>query len=384
MSTTLMQPRADADSSVDAAARPAARDPLLDNARYWVMLLVVAGHALQYLLDVPAARGTYAWIYAFHMPAFVLVSGYVSRRYEGSPKQTRALVTTLVVPYIVLNVGLDGFRAVLDGKPLDINLLDPAWSTWFLIALVAWRLSTPLWQVVRAPVLVAIAVSLVAGLWQVSNVVSIHRILGLLPFYVAGMYLRPAHFAFLRRPLVRVVSALALAGTFAWCQLRHEGWYVSWLYWRDAYAESPLEADALGGLTTRAGLLVVGFALTAAVLSVIPRRVDVTTGLGRRTMNAYFLHGFVIIALAHVGAFDLLAELGPYCVPIVLVGAALLGTALMSERVARAVGPLLAPRMEWAFRRPAERPDEPGRSAARGRGVEERDVVAASGLGERR
>ncbi|MGH1563637.1 acyltransferase family protein [Mumia sp. DW29H23] len=357
MSTTLMQPRATAaaDTHVEPA-RPKARDPLLDNARYWVMLLVVAGHALQYLLDVPAARGTYAWIYAFHMPAFVLISGYVSRRYEGSPKQTRALVTTLVLPYVALNVGLDGFRALLDGKPLDINLLDPAWSTWFLIALVAWRLSTPIWQVLRAPVLVAIVVSLVAGLWQVSNVVSIHRILGLLPFYVAGMYLKPEHFALLRRPAVRAASAVALVATLGWCLLRHDRFYVSWLYWRDAYADAPLDADALGGLATRAGLLVVGFALTAAVLSVVPRRVDATTELGKRTMNAYFLHGFFLIALAHFGAFDLVAGLGALCVPIVVAVSALLGTALMSAPVARVVGPLLSPQMEWAFRRGADEP----------------------------
>ena len=119
------------------------------------------------------------------------------------------------------------------------------------------------------------------------------------------------------------------------------------------------DAELLADLLQRAGLLVVGFALSAAVLSVVPRRVDVTTGLGRRTMNAYFLHGFVIIALAHVGAFDVLAGLGPYSVPIVLVGAVLLGSALMSDPVARAVGPLLAPRMEWAFRRSAERSDKP-------------------------
>ncbi len=351
MSSTLTQPPADATADSQPSAEVGrGRDPLLDNARYWVMLLVVVGHALQYLLDVSDARGTYAWIYAFHMPAFVLVSGYVARRYEGSPKQVRTMLTSLVLPYVGLNVALDGFRALLDRERLDVNLLDPAWSTWFLIALFAWRLSSPVWRVVRAPVLVAIGVSLLAGLWQVSNVVSIHRILGLLPFYVAGMYLRPEHFVLLRRPLVRVASAVALAGTLGWCLLRHEGWYVSWLYWRDAYADAPLEADAVGGLTTRAGLLIIGFVLSAAVLSVVPARNDATTLLGRRTMNAYLLHGFVLIALAHLGAFAALAGLGALSVPIVLVGSVLLGTALMSSPVARAVGPVLTPQLRWAFK----------------------------------
>lgn len=351
MSTTLTQPPAAATAETTTPVeRRKARDPLLDNARYWVMLLVVAGHGLQYLLDVPDARGTYAWIYAFHMPAFVLISGYVARRYEGTPKQVRTMLTSLVLPYVGLNIALDGFRALLDGKPWELNLLDPAWSTWFLIALFVWRLSSPVWRVVRAPVLVAVAVSLLSGLWQVSNVVSIHRILGLLPFYVAGMYLRPEHFAFLRRPWVRLVSLATLSGTLAWCLLRHEGWYVSWLYWRDAYADAPLEADAVGGLTTRAGLLVVGFVLSAAVLAVVPARQDRTSELGRNTMNAYVLHGFVLILLAHVGVFSALASWGALCVPVVVIGSVLLGTALMSAPVARVVGPVVTPQLRWAFR----------------------------------
>ncbi|WP_167005725.1 acyltransferase family protein [Mumia sp. ZJ430] len=351
MSTTLIQPpaAATADSSTPVERRKA-RDPLLDNARYWVMLLVVAGHGLQYLLDVPDARGTYTWIYAFHMPAFVLISGYVARRYEGSPKQVRAMLTSLVLPYVGLNVALDGFRALLDDEPLAVNLLDPAWSTWFLIALFVWRLSSPVWRVVRAPVLVSVVVSLVAGLWEVGDVLSIHRILGLLPFYVAGMYLRPEHFALLRRPAVRVASVVAIAGTLGWCLLRHEGWYVSWLYWRDAYADAPLDADAFGGLATRAGLLVTGFALSAAVLSVVPARRDRTSDLGRHTMNAYVLHGFVLILLAHLGVFSALATWGALSVPVVLVGSVLLGTALMSAPVARLVSPVVTPQLRWAFR----------------------------------
>ena len=38
------------------------------------MLLVVIGHTLTPFLDTDAARGLWAWIYAFHVPAFVFLS----------------------------------------------------------------------------------------------------------------------------------------------------------------------------------------------------------------------------------------------------------------------------------------------------------------------
>ncbi|PJJ58305.1 fucose 4-O-acetylase-like acetyltransferase [Mumia flava] len=391
-----------APSAPEQTARAARRrDPWLDEARYLVMLLVVTGHALSFLLDASGARGAYTWIYAFHMPVFVLISGYVSRSWAGSPRQVRTLVTGLLIPYVALNVGLDAFRSWLDGDPFAPNLLDPAWTTWFLIALALWRLSTPLWSTLRAPLAVALAVSVVAGLWQVDDVVAVHRVLGLLPFYVAGLCLRPEHLELLRHTAVRVAGAVVLVASLGWVMVGNDAWTMSWLYWRDAYADAPLEAGPMGGVLTRSGLLVLGFLLSAAVLAVTPRRSGRRSEWGTRTMNAYVLHGFVLLALDAAGVFDLAAASGALAVPVVLVGSALLGTALMSAPIDRLVGPVISPRLPWLFRED-ERREEDRRGAGSRTGdapstgggyvdvasarrrIEERDVVAAARLGEGR
>ena len=78
----------------------------LDNARYWVMLLVVIGHSLTQFTDMDSARGVYVWIYAFHMPFFVLISGYTARRYMGDARQVRRIVSTLVVPYLIVETSM--------------------------------------------------------------------------------------------------------------------------------------------------------------------------------------------------------------------------------------------------------------------------------------
>src|SRR5699024_5047826 len=78
----------------------------LDNARYWVMILVVVGHFLTRLLDMDSARGTYTWIYSFHMPFFILISGYTARRYMGDFRQIKRMVSTLIIPYLIVETAL--------------------------------------------------------------------------------------------------------------------------------------------------------------------------------------------------------------------------------------------------------------------------------------
>ncbi len=76
---------------------PKERVAYLDNARYWVMLLVVIGHSLTQFVAMDSARAVYVWIYAFHMPFFILISGYTARRYMGDARQVKRIISTLVV-----------------------------------------------------------------------------------------------------------------------------------------------------------------------------------------------------------------------------------------------------------------------------------------------
>lgn len=346
--------------SVTAAAEPATvkaseaapgRDPFLDNARYWVMLLVVVGHFLTALLDLDPARAAYRWIYLFHMPVFILVSGYTARHYSGSPRQIRRMIGSLVVPYLLVETGLEAFEAWLAGEPLSLHVLEPEWLTWFIAALFVWRLTTPIWRAVRWPAPVAIACSLIGGLAPVSDVLAIPQIIGYLPFYVAGMQLRREHFDRLRSVRVRVAAVAALAGAACVCALEPKNWEMSWLYWRDGYSEAPLSAAPLEGIADRGALLAIGFLLAAAVLALVPHGRAWYSRMGQRTLYCYLLHGFVILALTYYGAFDYLLAHGSVGIWIAVAAALVLANVLMTRYPAEAFRALFEPRLRWLFHR---------------------------------
>ncbi len=340
----------DDDAATSAGSAAAERFAYLDNARYWVMLLVVIGHTLTPFLDTDAARGFWAWIYAFHVPAFVFLSGYAARNFRGKPHQLRRMVGTLVIPYLIIETSLQLITRHYTGEPEPMKVLSPQWLGWFLAALVVWRLTTPLWRAMKYPITVSILVSLLVPLTEVPNVLALPKVLGFLPFYVAGMYMTKERFERLAHTRVRIAGALTLAIAFAVSHQIAPDRIASWLFWRHRYGEAPLDATALEGMWQRSQLLAVGFLLTFAALSLVPHKRSWTTAYGARTLYAYLLHGYVILLLQYqFGLFDRLLDESLPAVIACTIGAVLVANILMTPVVRWIFRPIFEPKLNWLF-----------------------------------
>src|SRR5581483_5260435 len=134
--------------------------------------------------------------------------------------------------------------------------------------------------------------SLLDGLADLGNTLALNRVLGFLPFFVLGLFLRPDHFDLLKRPLARVLGATVLLGglTVAFFADRHMA--TDWTFRNNGNAH--FHVDDLTGTLMRVGLLLASAVLTAAFLAIVPARRRWFTSLGAATLYAYLLHGFVI------------------------------------------------------------------------------------------
>jgi fucose 4-O-acetylase-like acetyltransferase len=334
-----------------ALGSPGHRDPLLDNAKVLAIVLVVVGHAWNNLRDLPVMEAGYLLVYLFHMPVFVLVTGFLSR---GSTTLTSAraqrIVGGLVVPYLLFQAGY-GVLADLAGiDPARPGLVAPSWLMWFLAALACWRLTAPVWQHMRAPVAVAVALSLVGGA-TTAGALALTQVLGLLPFFVLGLCLRPHHLAWLRSRAARGAAVGVFATAAVACQVLAPvtDQTMEWVYWRSSYAE--LGVSWLEGSLVRLVLLLAGLVLAAAFVALVPRRRLWFTPLGAHTMYAYLLHGLLVLAALALGVFDL-AEADPLVgVPTVTCGAVLVAFALMSRPVRQVMHPVVQPDVGALWRR---------------------------------
>ncbi|GGZ71631.1 acyltransferase family protein [Streptomyces echinoruber] len=358
-----------------AGTRPAARsgkqrDAFFDNAKYLAIVLVAMGHAWEPLKgDSRILEGVYTVVYCFHMPAFILISGFFSRSFDLRPDRLKRLITGVAVPYVVFETAYPLFKRVIDHAPdQDISLLDPWYLTWFLCALFIWRLTTPVWKLVRRPLPVALAIAMLASVCpSIGDDLDLQRTLQFLPYFVLGLSMRPEHFQLVRRRSVRILSVPVFAAALA------VGWWAvprmntAWFYHRDSAQE--LGAPWWTGPVMTLALFGCSLVLTACFFSWVPRRRMWFTSLGAGTLYGYLLHGFLVKAGEYRGWFDhawLHRPLGEISVTVL---AAVAVTLLCTPPVRRVFRCVMEPEMRWAFQQDAaelarERERERAKAAA--------------------
>lgn len=160
------------------------REYLFDNYKVMLILLVVIGHFIEPCVDENIYFRELKWaIMAFHMPAFIFISGYFSKKIP-SPKK---LLTGLVIPYFVYEIIYYLLYTYVLHKETDFYFAHPKFSLWYLMALFAWRVITPL--VIKIPGIMTISIvgGLLVGLTELDNFLSIPRIFFFFPFFLAGV-----------------------------------------------------------------------------------------------------------------------------------------------------------------------------------------------------
>ena len=305
-------------------APPRARDPWFDNAKMALVTLVVVGHSWTLLPHNVVDDHLYDFLYAWHVPAFVFVTGYLSRSFAWTSTRMWGLFKGVVVPYLVFELALALFRIYVGGEELAGLFQDPHWPMWYLSALFFWRLLTPVFKPMWGGVAVAVVISIVAGL-RAGDTLDMARVLGLLPFLVMGLLATPERLELLRRGPARVAGAVVLVAIFVLTTWTDTWAQTEWLYYRSTYGE--LDVSDSRAFLTRAVLLLIGTLGAWAFLALVPRRGGWFTRMGAWTLVVYLFHGFVVKSLYYAGYPDW-AE-GHQAVSLVVTTLGAVGLALL-------------------------------------------------------
>jgi fucose 4-O-acetylase-like acetyltransferase len=355
--TVPPQARSAAPAPEPPADRPAraakVRDPFFDNAKFLAIVLVVFGHAIEPVRDNNTADALYLFFYMFHMPVFIIVTGYFSRSFTFSGGKARKLIANLAVPYVIFETAYSVFRWAVGGKEFEISLLAPFWLTWFLMAAFFWRLSTPVWQQVRRPISIAILIALLSGMNNLPGTLEMNRTLGLLPFFVIGLKLEPKHFALLRRPACRRAGVAVLAAGLVAALAVHNHLPIEWAYWR--HGNDYLGVSEVTGTLLRMAMLAVSLLLSAAFLALVPARLTWFSGLGAATLYAYLLHGFPVKAATYGGWYHAGWLHGVAGIAVLAVLSVAVTALLTTPTTRRLLRWAVEPKISWAFT-PRRRP----------------------------
>ena len=226
-----------------------------DNIKGLMIILVVFAH---FLLSLPVRssllNNIIYFIYMFHMPVFVFVSGFFGKSINSRSWQS---LGKLLFLYFIFN-SFSGFFYGFD------SLLIPKYSYWYLLALVVWRAVTPYIAAFKNIQILLLAIAVLAGFFpDIDNTLSLARIICFYPYYMAGYMLgdtkandlcKQNYFVRFPRGLIVLVFAVVSAGV---------------LEYFFNYTESSLEMFAYGDICTdaiaRIGLYIVAFSVIFAL-----------------------------------------------------------------------------------------------------------------------
>ncbi len=286
------------------------RDSYYDNAKFILIFLVVLGHYLEPFINInKGAYGIFGFIYMFHMPAFVFISGFFFKK-ERNKKSLYKLVIDFLIPYIIVQLLFITFTQLIGLEQYHYTLLTPAYIYWYLFAMFIWNLALKIavfvFDYLKIKIEYMIGLSFVLGLLVgyfdfISWKLSLSRIVVLFPYFLLGYYFKTKKIKVSDMIENKVVAAgiiimgillsFAFSGVFKFELLSCAVPYKKMGF-------------ALYGGMYRFFLYMIQIGMMVSFLSLIPKKKHRFTIVGTKTLTIYILHGFIIKALVAVSYFD--------------------------------------------------------------------------------
>lgn len=276
------------------------RVPFFDNAKFLLMILVVFGHLLQpFMGETTWGHDLYFTIYSFHMPAFILISGYFAKSFDYKKSlQVRISFQKFILPYIFFQWIYSFFYWLLGTKEsFSFQLHIPNWSLWFLISAFFWQISLYFFQKVppKVGISVSILLSLLVGYVPfIGRELTLQRTMVFLPFFVIGYYLQAET---VERFVDSAKKKFFLLGfLIIYAVIYIVGGVNKYIFFGSKPYEDFLNFPEWGALVRVVSLLLACIGILA-FFALVPTKEKKYTSRGKYTLVAYLLHGFVVQGL---------------------------------------------------------------------------------------
>lgn len=267
------------------------RDYLFDNMRAILIILVVWGHLLTSMIhDYDSMKIIYCFVYFFHMPAMIFISGYFSKNLE---KCRNNAFVTILVPYLILNVINYVYKMFILQEPyFGFRFFRPLWGLWYLLALFVWKFFLKDLVRIRFLLPFSFLLGIVSGFSsEFSEYLALGRIVCFLPFFLLGYYYTKDQVERLRRiPKILFVAIIAVTAFLSYVIVREELISVEALYLRKDFPQG----EEIKYLLFRILFYVIAVAMIAALVNLIGSKKSLLFRVGTSTMTIYVLHLFTI------------------------------------------------------------------------------------------
>ena len=288
------------------------RNFYFDNIKGILVFLVVLAHLLANCISYSRIlNAVYIFIYLFHIPLFVFMSGCLSK---GSKSGDTALIKFLGLYLFVsfsstffsdliyfifswpdeLSFYLFFTKILVFAKNAVLAVFLAVGPSWYLLSLIFWRLITPSFNKKRWLLFSVVAALLIGGVNQIEKCPELIKDNRVFAFYLAGYLLDSKsllQFAEKSNKLyLKIGAALICVGIAGLLYFKNIDYQI--LYGFSSY--STCGYTFLSGIANRSYVYFLGCIISLCLLILVPRKESIITSWGKNSINVYIWHIYLL------------------------------------------------------------------------------------------
>lgn len=281
------------------------RNYKLDNVKTLLIFLVVVGHLADfYVKQSSNMQFLYFFIYIFHMPLFIFLSGYfIKSTIDGNRFRVEKVLSFFIL-YILLKVAFYTlFKYVFSDPGVQFNTFEESGVAWYLLAMSIWICMTYILQQIKPAILIPI--TFIAGILIgydsfARDYLIISRVIIFSPFFLLGYYINNEQLtSFLSIKKLQIVSLfiIIISIVLVYFNIDFLYQYRGLLTARNPYEKfDPVELGWLYRLLTYTLTILISL----AILIITPSSKNIFTVIGERTLQIFILHMPLIYIFHHL------------------------------------------------------------------------------------
>lgn len=297
------------------------RISLFDNIKFFLITTVVIGHIIDFATGESSVyRGIFLFIYSFHMPVFIFLSGLFNKN-----KNTK----TKVIGFVFLGFAIKmlfSMSGILIKGTASFKLLSDGGIPWFMFVMGIYYLTSYILRDTDKRLVLVMTVLLACFVGydsSIGNYLYISRSIVFYPFFVLGEMVSSEKVLEVNRSiLLKFLSAFIIVLWGIICLYNIFDIYSLRLLFTGKNSFAVVgEALEKWGLLYRLLCYAITFIVSFCIICLIPsRRIPLISSFGAKTVQVYFWHWPVIMILDKVGILDFM-----FRTPLGKLGAILTG-----------------------------------------------------------
>lgn len=275
-----------------------------DYLKAFLIFFVVLGHCVDIFPTSRAFKALYLFIYTFHMPLFVFVSGFfakwkISRFYAYFLIYFVFTILQILLKVLIIEPHVSHSFLILVGY-----IFDPLWGLWYLPALAVWTLSVKFIKHVKFwHIFAFIGLTLILGFTPIGAGLTLSRIFYFFPFFLLGRWCKQNGEAFtkfieqLQKVKIKFLSILVLALVAVLIILFIDYIPKGFFYGKYSYSNG---IDLIFRIISMFTGVITGLAVMFLIPYKNKSKCKIINYIGQKTLSIYLYHLLILLLIKKI------------------------------------------------------------------------------------